>query len=125
MSLYALVKDDGNLFPAGFDYCLPYHNLAIKIHHRTILSNAVSNLFHAIGQGVMYKNSMCLILNFYMHTPKPAEMSQTGVSLIYGFVVSTAPCPKHVFLKYFSIKAELLVADITADSGSKFCIGNI
>ena len=38
---------------------------------------------------------------------------------------STAPCPKHVFLKYFSIKTELLDADITADLGSKFCIENI
>ena len=39
--------------------------------------------------------------------------------------IGTTPCLKHVFLKYFSIKAELLAADITADSGSKFCIGNI
>ena len=39
--------------------------------------------------------------------------------------LGTAPCPKHVFLKYFSIKAELLAIDITADSGSKFYIGNI
>ena len=33
--------------------------------------------------------------------------------------VGTAPCPKHVFLKYFSIKAELLDANITADLGSR------
>src|ERR1700722_10335331 len=39
-----------------------------------------------------------------------------------GHRFGTAPCPKHVFLKYFSIKAELLAADITADLGSKFCI---
>ena len=92
MSLYALVKGDGNLFPAGFDYCLSYHNLAIKIHHETILSDAASDHFHAVGQGVMYKNSMRVILNFYMHTPGPAEMSQTGVFLIYGFMVAHFIC---------------------------------
>jgi len=43
----------------------------------------------------------------------------------YVSEASTTPCSKHVFLKYFLIKAELLDADIMAASGSKFCIRNI
>ena len=48
-----------------------------------------------------------------------------GGGELAGGRVGIAPCLKHVFLKYFSIKAELLDTDITADSGSKFCIENI
>jgi len=53
------------------------------------------------------------------------QISFINNGLVFRRRLSTTPCPKHVFLKYFSIKAELLDANITADSGSKFCIGNI
>jgi hypothetical protein len=72
-------KGDGNRFPAGFDYCLPYHNVSVQVHHGTILSDIAADHFHAVSQGLMYKNAMRVLLNFYMHTPPASAMSQKGM----------------------------------------------
>lgn len=89
-ALYAVGEGDGGRYPAGHDYCLLYHNVSIKVHHGSILSDAAGDHFHAVSQGILYKNSIRVLLNFYQHAPPPAVMSQKGMQGVGVFLLTIA-----------------------------------
>jgi len=61
--------------PAEGDYCHPYENVAIQVHHGTILCDIAGDTFHAVSTVILWINGLRVILNLYNYSPNGSEMS--------------------------------------------------